>query len=157
MVNQQNLTVSNLLHISDLLSCIFVNSRDFPLIRVQPVSRKGTHFNPICQKPSKEKDISYRISAIWNLALSVRGVIRDSVNPSKLLHKHNCSLIVVGSKKCLLVAQKSLFKVENVNDFFTAAAHRSPTNSKFDAWGVTWAKFDFTFQLETIHSLERGD
>ena len=79
MVNQQNLTVSNLLHISDLLSCIFVNFRDFPLIRVQPVSRKGTHFNPICQKPSKEKDISYRISAIWNLALSVRGVIRDSV------------------------------------------------------------------------------
>ena len=126
MGNQQNLTVSNLLHISDLLSCIFVNFRDFPLIRVQPVSRKGTHFNPICQKPSKEKDISYRISAIWNLALSVRGVIGDSVNPSKLLHKHNCSLIVVGSKKFLKVAQKSLFKVENVNDFFYSSGTQKP-------------------------------
>ena len=34
-------------------------------------------------------------------------------------------------------------------------AHRSPTNSKFDAWGFTWAKFTFTFQLETTFIRKR--
>ena len=29
------------------------------------------------------------------------------------------------------------------------ATHRMPTNSKFDAWGFTWAKFVVTIQLET--------
>ena len=38
---------------------------------------------------------------------------------------------------------------------FVPMPHRMPTNSKFDAWGFTWAKFTFTFQLETTFIRKR--
>ena len=84
----------------------------------------------------------------WRLHRPLPQLVRRTSACQELIIEDNYGLFKVSSVNMTLKNSMAL-ETLLLQCLYFRLPHRLPTNSKFDAWGFTWAKFVVTIQLET--------